>query len=166
MPGETCTITIHASVHGPSVQSDIHLVSPVFHVKCVPGGHFKKEIKVIFDHFTNLETETDVNDLVLMVSSKGEDFHPSGQVFSQVGSRQGTAYVTHFCKVACGMKSGNDTIISNLAVAIIFLLLTTEPKYRYSMLIALPERSCSRQRSVSAYFSISVTHETYKKVLI
>ena len=105
LPGETCTITIYASVHGPSVQSDIHLVSPVFHVKCVPDGHFKKEIKVIFDHFTNLETETDVSSLVLMVSSKGEDFHPSGQVFSQVGSRQGTAYVTHFCKVAYATKS-------------------------------------------------------------
>ena len=118
LPGETCTITIHASVHGASVQSDIHLVSPVFHVKCVPDGHFKKEIKVAIDHFTNLETETDVSSLVLMVSGKSEDFHPSGQMYSQVGSRQGTACVTHFCKVACGMKSGKPIIIQCTVFAV------------------------------------------------
>ena len=105
-PGETCTITVHASVHGPSVQSNVYLVTPVFHIKCVPERQFNKEIKVTIEHFTTLETQSDVDDLVYMVSSKGKGFHQSGQVIAQVGSRYGTIRVTHFCKTAYGTSKG------------------------------------------------------------
>ena len=73
-PGETCAITVHASVHGLSVQSNIHLVTPVFHIKCVPERQFNKEIELTIEHFTTLETQGDVDDLVYMVSKKGKDF--------------------------------------------------------------------------------------------
>ena len=102
-PRETCAITVYASVCGPSVQSNIHLVTLVFHIKCVPERRFNKEIELTIEHFTTLETQDDVDDLVYMVSSKGEDFSPSGPVSAEVGSSYGTVHVTHFCKFAFGI---------------------------------------------------------------
>ena len=115
-PGETCAITVHASVCGPSVQSNIHLVTPVFHIKCVPERQFNKEIELTIEHFTNLETQGDVDDLVYMVIKKGEDFHPSGSVTAQVGSSYGTVHVTHFCKTAYGTSKGTYILIIVLVI--------------------------------------------------
>ena len=69
-PGECTTVTVHVSTEGPSYnkQLKIHFISPIFHVECIPDVQFKKEITLIIEHFSWLETKSDLNDLVFLVS--------------------------------------------------------------------------------------------------
>ena len=108
-PGDNTTITVHALTEGPSYneQSEFHIISPIFHVECSPGIKFKKEIILTIEHFSWLETKSDLNDLVFLVSKRGdEEFRQSGQVESQIGSCQGKVSILHFCRFAFGKKKG------------------------------------------------------------
>ena len=106
-PGESSTITVFASTDGPTKHSALFSVSPIFHVKCEPYREFKKEVEVTIEHFTKLEVEDDVKNLVFMVSKQGKAFHcAAGKVVTEVGSRYGTVKVTHFCRVGLSTTGG------------------------------------------------------------
>ena len=112
-PGECTTIAVYGSVEGPSYseQSKLYFISPVFHIECIPDIQFKREITVTIEHFARLETKSDLNDLVFLVSKNGEEFCRSGQVESQIGSNQGKVSVLHFCRFAFGKKKSKTYIV-------------------------------------------------------
>ena len=113
-PGETSTVKIFASFNKPVLQSDLVLVSPLFRGTCSPYREALKEIEVTIEHFTTLETESDVDDLVFMVSKKGEAFHPVGQVTSEVKSSHGTVKVTHFCSFGLCRRMHRSRVVPSL----------------------------------------------------
>ena len=105
--GEFSTIKIFASVDGPTMHSGLFSVSPIFHVKCEPYREFQKEVQVTIEHFTKLEVEEDIDNLVFMVSKKGKGFHPAaGRVITELGSRYGTVKINHFCRVGLFTTEG------------------------------------------------------------
>ena len=107
-PGEYTTMTVHVSTNGPSYseQSKFYFISPIFHVECIPDVQFKKEITLTIEHFSRLERKSDLNDLVFFVSKRGEEFHESGPVKSQIGSCHGKVSIFHFCRFTFGKKKG------------------------------------------------------------
>ena len=106
-PGESSTITVHASTDGPIKEADLFSVTPLFHVKCSPYGEFQKEVEVVIEHFTKLENENDVDNLVLMISKHGGELIPAaGPVIAQVGSTFGSVKVNHFSRFGLFKRTG------------------------------------------------------------
>ena len=107
-PGQTSTIKIFASTDGPTEHSSLFSVSPIFHVKCEPYREFQKEVQVTIEHFTKLEVEEDIENLVFMVSRKDEEeFSPAaGRVVAELGSRFGTVKVNHFSRFGFFKRRG------------------------------------------------------------
>ena len=110
-PGEKLTLKISASVAGPTEHSGLFSVSPIFHVRCEHYRVFQREVQVTIEHFTKLETEDDISDLVFMVSRNGEEeFYPAaGRVMTEVGSRYGTIMVNHFSRFGLFKRRGSYT---------------------------------------------------------
>ena len=105
--GEISNIKISASVNAPTEHSGLFSVSPIFHVKCEPYREFQKEVQVTIEHFTKLEVDADIGDLVFMVSRKGKEFYPAaGRVMAEVGSRYGTVMVNHFSRFGFFKRRG------------------------------------------------------------
>ena len=105
-PGEHTTIAVHASIKSPSIQSNFHLISPIFHIKCVPHIQFKRDITLTIEHFAQLKTKSDLDDIVFLISKKGEEFHQSEQLKCHIESSHAKVNVAHFCEVTLGTKSG------------------------------------------------------------
>ena len=106
-PEESSNIKVFVSVEGPTEHSGLFSVSPIFHVKCEPYREFQKEIQVTIEHFTKLEVEEDIDNLVFMVSKEGKEFHPAaGRVMTEVGSRYGTVMVNHFSRFGFFKRTG------------------------------------------------------------
>ena len=106
-PGERSTITVLASVDGPTEHSGFFSVSPIFHVKCEPYREFQKEVQVIIEHYTKLEVESDIENLVFMISKNNEEFYPAAsRVVTEVGSRYGAVMVNHFSRFGFFKKRG------------------------------------------------------------
>ena len=107
-PGQRSTVTVFAFTDGPTEHSGLFSVSPIFHVKCEPYREFQREVQVTIEHFTKLEVEDDIDNLVFMVSKNDEEFHPAvGRVVTEVGSRYGTVMVNHFSRFGFFKRRGN-----------------------------------------------------------
>ena len=105
--GETSTIKIYASTDGPTEHSGMFSVSPIFRVKCKPYRVFQKSLQITIEHFTKLEVEDDIDNLVFMVSKKDEEFYPTAaRVMTEVGSRYGTVDVNHFSRFGFFKRRG------------------------------------------------------------
>ena len=106
--GESSTIKIYATVDGPTEHCGLFSVSPIFHVKCEPHREFQKEVQVTIEHFTKLEVEDDIDNLVFMVSKNNEEeFYPAaGGVMTELGSRYGTVMVNHFSRFGFFKRRG------------------------------------------------------------
>ena len=109
-PGECTTVLVCASTEPSSLskQSQLNFISPIFDVECLPYVQLKKEVTLTIEHFAELETERDLDDMVFLVSKSGEEFHQCGQVESRIGSRQAEVTVLHFCRFAVGKRNSES----------------------------------------------------------
>ena len=61
------------------------------------------------EHFTKLEVEEDMDNLVFMVSKEGKEFYPAaGKGVTDLGSRYGTVKVNHFSWFAFWKRRGKN----------------------------------------------------------
>ena len=158
--GEHTKLVVYASMKCPSLQSNFHLISPIFLIKCIPQVAFVRDITLIIEHFVRLKAN---DDIVFLVSKRGEKFRQSESLVSRIGSSHAKVSVHHFCEVALAIEEGM------IPYTIPLIHKSCRCKYaardyKYSMFVALPRGCQSWRKWALAYFSISLDSKTYKQV--
>lgn len=126
-PGDSVTIALQACLDGPFVlPDDTVLVSPVYRI--APPCIFRQDVILTIEHFAELETLEDCNEIVFITSPTKPKLRPHKEEaywkFKNLHikpeckpkSQRGNIYLSHFCLGALGRRltrRGNYALVHN-----------------------------------------------------
>ena len=114
-PGDSVPIALQACLDGPFILPDgIVLVSPVYRI--APPCAFRQDVILTIEHFAELETLDDCNEIVFITSPTKPKIRPhKGEAYWKFKildikpkctprSHRGNVYLSHFCLAALGRR--------------------------------------------------------------